>query len=82
LSLLSGPSKWCGPTSDKQLLLAALQAAAGLPALTGLRLMTRAPDGCRCPPDVTKPRCEELERLRSASLRELTLHLDQVRLLP
>ncbi len=36
------------------------------------------PDGYGSPPGVTRPRCEELARLRSASLRELTLHLDTV----
>ena len=65
-------------TLEKHRLLAVLQIAAGLFALTILRLMVCFPDGCGSPPGVTRPRCEELARLRSASLRELTLSLEPV----
>jgi len=56
-----------------------LQTAAGLPGLTELRLMICAPNGMPSPAGVTRPRCEELARLRSASLQKLTLYLDWVR---
>ncbi len=90
LQLLSAPTVVCrvrqtasGRQDDltfkKHLPLAALQTAAGLPALTELRLMICAPNGMPSPPGVMRPRCEELARLRSASLRELTLYLDWVR---
>ena len=61
-----------GHLASNLVYLAIMQALAGLPALTRLYLKSDIKRGSLV------PSCEELACLRSTSLRDLTVHIDQV----